>query len=84
MSTVKRPRDEALGIQEILRQLRQGPQQIAAMTAGLSSADLRKRPTSDEWSINENLAHLRASADVWGRYLARIVAEDNPTFSTLR
>ena len=35
-----------------------------------------------EWSINDNLAHLRASADVWGKYMGRIVAEDNPTFTT--
>ena len=49
----------------------------------LSPADLRRRPMPGEWSINDNLAHLRASADVWGRYMVRIVAEDNPTFTSI-
>ncbi len=81
--TIRRPRDELLGIEDILRQLRDGPQQIRTMTAGLSSADLRRRPMPDEWSINDNLAHLRASADVWGRYMGRIVAEDIPSFTSI-
>lgn len=84
MSTVRRPRqDEALSIDQILGELRDGPRLIGAMTSGLSPADLRLRPTPDEWSINDNLAHLRASADVWGRYMGRIVAEDNPTFTSI-
>jgi DinB superfamily len=81
--TIRRPRDELLRIEEILRQLRDGPPQIRAMTAGLLAADLRTRPTPDEWSINDNLAHLRASADVWGNYVGRIVAEDNPSFTSI-
>jgi hypothetical protein len=84
MSRVRRPRqDEALSIDQILRQLRDGPRLIGAMTSGLSPANLRLRPTPDEWSINDNLAHLRASADIWGRYMGRIVAEDNPTFTSI-
>jgi len=82
MSTVRRPKDPELSAEEILRQLREGPRQIEILTANLAPADLRRRPTPDEWSINDNLAHLRASADVWGRYMGRIVAEDNPTFAS--
>jgi hypothetical protein len=82
MGTVPRlPRDELLEVEEILRQLHEGPGQIEALTAMLSPAALRERPAPDEWSINENLAHLRASADVWGTYIARIVVEDHPTFT---
>ncbi len=82
MATVPRlPREELLSVEEILRQLREGPGQIEALTAKLSPAKLREQPAPDEWSINENLAHLRANADVWGRYLRRIVAEDHPTFT---
>jgi len=84
MSTVRRPKqDDALSTDQILSQLRRGPRRIGAMTSGLSPGDLRLRPTPDEWSINDNLAHLRASADVWGAYMGRIVAEDNPTFTSI-
>ena len=44
---------------------------------------LRPSRAPDEWSINDNLAHLRASADVWGKYMGRIVAEDHPTFTSI-
>jgi DinB superfamily len=81
--TIRRPRDELLDIEEILRQLRQGPQQIEALIGNLSPAELRARPAPGEWSINDNLAHLRASADVWGSYIARIVAEDRPSFTSV-
>ncbi|MDQ3467526.1 MAG: DinB family protein, partial [Chloroflexota bacterium] len=33
----------------------------------------------DEWSANDVLAHLRASADVWGNCIAAIIAEERPT-----
>ena len=81
MSAVRRPADPELGVEEILRQLRGGPLQIETLTAKLSSADFYRRPVPDQWSINDNLAHLRAAADVWGKYMGRIVAEDNPTFT---
>jgi DinB superfamily len=84
MPTLRRPKqDDALSIDQILRQLRDGPRLIGATTSGLSPANLRLRPTPDEWSINDNLAHLRAAADVWGTYVGRIVAEDNPTFTSI-
>lgn len=82
METVPRlPRDELLSVEAILRQLHEAPGQIEALTANLSPAALREQPAPDEWSINENLAHLRASADVWGTYIARLVSEDDPTFT---
>jgi hypothetical protein len=55
--TIRQPRDELLGIEEILRQLRDGPPQIEAMTAGLSPAALRTRPMPDEWSITKLSGH---------------------------
>ena len=83
MATVRHARNELWDVQEILRQLREGPEQIRELTAGLSAEDLRRRPAPDEWSANENLAHLRAAADVWGSYMRRIVAEDRPTFTSI-
>lgn len=65
---------------QVLTLLADAPPKIAALTTGLSAAKLRARPEPDAWSINEVLAHLRACADVWGGYIARILAEDTPTF----
>ena len=81
--SIRRPREELLDIEGILRQLREGPRQIEALTANLSPADLRRPPVPDDWSINDNLAHLRAASDVWGSYMARIVAEDGPSFTSV-
>lgn len=84
MVTVRRhPTALLLDVDEIPRQLRETPIRIEALTAGLSPADLQRRPMPDEWSINDNLAHLRASADVWGRYMGRILAEDHPAFTSI-
>ena len=83
MTAVRQPRNELLDVPEIVRQLREGPEQIRALTTRLSAAELQRRPAPDEWSINENLAHLRAAADVWGSYMRRIVAEERPTFTSI-
>jgi hypothetical protein len=84
MATVRRhPTALLLDVGEILSQLRETPSSIKALTADLSAQDLHRRPMPDEWSINDNLAHLRASADVWGRYMGRILAEDHPAFTSI-
>ena len=63
----------------MLTQLAETPSRITALTAALSPEVLQTRPTPDEWSANEVLAHLRACADVWGNYILRIIDEDRPT-----
>ena len=83
MTAVRQPRNELLDVPEIVRQLREGPERIRALTTRLFAAELQRRPAPDEWSINENLAHLRAAADVWGGYMRRIVAEDHPAFTSI-
>jgi len=55
------------------------PPRIAALTAGLTPAQLQTTPTPDAWSANDVLAHLRACADVWGTCIAVILAHDTPT-----
>ena len=67
-------------IPQLLTLLAAAPPRIAAATADLSSAQLRAAPAPDEWSANDILAHLRSCADVWGDCIARILAEDEPTF----
>jgi hypothetical protein len=69
-----------LTIERVLTLLRDTPTRIAALTADLSPEALQRRPTPDEWSANEVLAHLRACADVWGNYIRTIIAKDQPTW----
>jgi hypothetical protein len=64
--------------QQILTMLAENPKRISALTAGVTPAQLRTRP-SDGWSANDVLAHLRSCADVWGDYIAAMLAENGPT-----
>lgn len=70
-------------IDEVLTLLTAAPQRIATATSELTSARLRTAPAGDEWSASDVLAHLRACADVWGGYIARILAEDTPAIRYL-
>jgi DinB superfamily len=70
----------SLTIERVLTQLRDTPTRIATLTADLSPEALQMRPTPEEWSANEVLAHLRACADVWGNCIMTIIAEDRPTW----
>ena len=70
-------------IQEALTLLAETPARIADLTSGLSPAQLRTRPSADEWSANDVLAHLRACADVRGGYILTMLAEDRPTLRAM-
>jgi hypothetical protein len=69
----------SLTIEQVLSLLVESPPRIAALTAGLEPARLRTKPSPDEWSANDVLAHLRSCADVWGDCIMTILAEDSPT-----
>jgi hypothetical protein len=69
-----------LSIAETLDLLAEAPRRIEAFTEGLSPEQLRRRLSADAWSINDILAHLRACGDMWGDGIARLLAEDRPTF----
>jgi hypothetical protein len=69
----------SLTAEQTLTVLRDTPSRLAALTDGLTPAQLRAAPGPDEWSANDVLAHLRACADMWGQYIGRILAEDRPT-----
>ncbi len=71
--------DTPLSIDQILVQLAEQPKALAKLTADLPRARLRRSEDRSEWSINDVLAHLRSCDDLWGRYIATIVAEDRPT-----
>jgi hypothetical protein len=71
--------DTPLTIDQILTRLTEQPKAIATLTAGLPRTRLHRAPSRGEWSLNDVLAHLRSCGDMWGRYIATIIAEDRPT-----
>ncbi len=72
-----------LTIEQTLTLLAEAPRRIAEFTGRLSPVQLRSRPASDEWSINDILAHLRSCSDMWGGGIATILSEDRPTFRAI-
>ena len=75
--------DTPLTIAQILSLLAAAPARLAALTEGLSPAQLLAPPEPGEWSARDVLAHLRACADMWGKYIALILCEDRPTFKAV-
>ena len=66
-------------IEQILTLLAETPQRVAVLTSGLEQAQLNISPEQDAWSVHTVLAHLRACADVWGKSILTMLAEDQPT-----
>ncbi len=75
--------DTPLSIEQILTMLAVTPSRLADLTQGLSPAQLLELPEPGEWSARDVLAHLRACADMWGKYIVRILNEDRPTFKAV-
>jgi hypothetical protein len=75
--------DTPLTIDQVLIQLAEQPKEIAALTADLPRARLHRSPSRGEWSLNDVLAHLRSCADMWGKYMATIIADDRPTIRAM-
>jgi len=68
----------SLTIEQVLALLAETPTRIATLTASLAPAQLRTATSHGEWSANDVLAHMRSCADMWGKYIATILAEDRP------
>jgi hypothetical protein len=75
--------DTRWSIGQILTALAEQPTMIAESTSGLSERRLHASPKGGEWSPNDVLAHLRSCSDMWGKYIATIVAEDRPTIKAM-
>ena len=75
--------DTPLTIDQVLAALTEQPKAIAALTAGLVRDRLHRSRRRGEWSLNDVLAHLRSCADMWGKYIALIIAEDHPTYRAM-
>jgi hypothetical protein len=66
-------------IDEVVARLADTPRRVALITQGLEEAELHRQPDANSWSPSDILAHLRANADVWGKSILRMIAEDHPT-----
>jgi hypothetical protein len=75
--------DTELTIEQNLTMLAATPSRIAEFTEGLLPAQLLIHPQPGEWSARDVLAHLRACADMWGKYIVVILTEDRPTFKAV-
>ena len=75
--------NRSLTIEQILTILAATPPRTAALTTRLTSAQLHTSPRPGEWSANDVLAHLRACADIWGRCIEVMIAQDNPTLRAI-
>jgi len=75
--------DRPLTIDQVLTQLKEQPEAIAELVAGLPRARLHRPPSHGEWAVNDVLAHLRSCSDMWGKYIATIIAEDRPTIRAM-
>ena len=76
-------RDPHLSRLEIIVRLAAAPRRIAAATAGVPNSRLRAAPAPGAWSIVDILAHLRASADVWGGAIDQILAARRPALKAI-
>lgn len=64
---------------QVLEVLAATPRRIATATASAGPAQLDRRPSPQEWSAAEVLAHLRACSDVWGGCIAQVLRDETPT-----
>jgi hypothetical protein len=65
--------------EHLLELLAATPHRLAAISHSLDDARLSFKPDESAWSANDILAHLRACADVWGKSILAMIAQDQPT-----
>lgn len=66
-------------IDRVLTVLASTPRQIAGIARGHDERQLHRKPAPQAWSARDIVAHLRACAEVWGRGIERMIADDHPT-----
>src|SRR5262245_55385701 len=62
----------------VLQLLATAPPRIASLSQSVANGNLYFRPDPDSWSTNDILAHLRACADIWGKSISEMIAQDQP------
>jgi hypothetical protein len=73
----------SIEIETALKLLAATPRRLASASKGLENTRLHLKPDHDSWSANDILAHLRACADVWGKSISAMLAQDHPTLRYL-
>jgi hypothetical protein len=66
-------------IEMTLKLLAATPRDLASISKGLDHTRLHRSSDEEPWSANDILAHLRACADVWGKSIMAMIAQDHPT-----
>ena len=64
----------------LVRSLAETTARVEAVARHLSAAQLRVSPVPGGWSPSEILWHIRATADVYGEHVTRIVNEDQQSW----
>ena len=72
--------DETASPTDLVAALQATVGRIAAACEGLSALQSQASPGPNEWSPVEVLWHIRATADVYGEHIARILDEDTPAW----
>jgi hypothetical protein len=67
----------------ILGALEETQKRIAAASKGIPLTRLHARADKKTWSLNDILAHIRSSSDVWGDSIAAMLAEEMPTLPNI-
>jgi hypothetical protein len=65
-------------IGQVLAALAETPRRITSLTRGFEPDQLHAKPSPEVWSANEILAHLRSCADVWGKSILAMLAQESP------
>ncbi|MFN8516261.1 MAG: DinB family protein [Thermomicrobiales bacterium] len=73
----------AEGTAALVRRFAAGAEQLAAVVAGLPIGTLSTRPTAEEWSPAEILAHLADAEVLAGERFRRIIADTDPPIQPL-
>jgi hypothetical protein len=66
-------------VERVLELLTETPRRLVTISSSFENSQLQLKPDQESWSANDILAHLRSCADVWGKSIERMLAEDNPT-----
>lgn len=76
MSMPEQPHDP----HEVLARYQDGPAQLQAALAGLSSADLDTAPDADDWTIRQIVHHIVDGDDIWKTFVKIALGNSAATF----
>ena len=66
-------------LREVVAFLEETPEQIRLLASGLASEELRWKPSADEFSVLEQVCHLRdLEREGYGKRISRLLSESEP------